>query len=207
MKKTFVVAAAMGGLLCVGCTVPNPSFREGDADSAQVGGGTSDNGTAGGGTADGGTATSGTAGSWSDGTGGSSSGGTATGEPFPCSYGLVVYTYGGSIYAVKVSEDSTACTFTNKTSGDRSFTYSCNGNTYDNPDYVLNMNGSAVPTYTGPQPCSAFFTVAGPDVSAKAGVTIIFAVAKSGSFATHFAAFCPPASGVTQVAFPACGKS
>jgi hypothetical protein len=149
----------------------------------------------------------GTPGSWSEETGPEAeSDETSTGEPFPCSYGLVIYAQGGKTYVVKISQGSTTCTFTNKTSNNRHFSYTCNGDTFSNPGYILNMNGSPVPIYTGPQPCSAFFTVSGRDVWAKAGVTIISAVAKSGSFATQYGQFCPPVGGVTHVVFPSCDK-
>jgi hypothetical protein len=105
---------------------------------------------------------------------------------------------------MKVPEDWTTCTFANanKTSSNKTFTFKCNGNKFSNPGYVLHMNGSVVPTYSGTQPCSAFFTVSGREVWAKGGAGIITAVAK---FANQFEAFCPHASSVTHVTFPPCG--
>jgi len=65
-----------------------------------------------------------------------------------------------------------------------------------------------VPTYAGPLPCSAFFTVSGREVWAKAGVNFIYAVAHNGSFPNHFATLCPPASDVGYMGLPiSCGGS
>jgi hypothetical protein len=137
-------------------------------------------------------------------TGGESSGDTGggSGAAFPCSYAMVVFTYGGEIYVMKVPQGWTTCTFTNNTSSDRNFTYDCNGDTYSNPDFIFSKNGSPVPTYTGSLPCSDLFTVSGREVWAKAGVTILYAVAHNGSFPNHFATLCPSASGVTYMSFP-----
>lgn len=132
----------------------------------------------------------------------SSGGGDTTGVPFTCSYAMVVFIYGGQTYVMKIPQGWTTCTFTNQTSSDANFSYTCNGTEYSNPGFVFSADGSPVPTYTGQLACSDLFTVAGREVWAKAGVTIIYAAAHNGSFDNHFASLCPPASGVTYMAFP-----
>jgi hypothetical protein len=133
---------------------------------------------------------------------GDSGGGTTGVPPFPCSYAMVVFIYGGQTYVMKIPQGWTTCTFTNITSSDANFSYTCNGTEYSNPGFVFSADGSPVPTYTGQLACSDLFTVAGVEVWAKAGVTIIYAAAHNGSFENHFVSQCPPPGGVTYMSFP-----
>jgi hypothetical protein len=193
------------GLVCTGAPTGDGAGESGSGGGASGSGGSGGPIVgAGGAVGSGGSSSGGTSGG---GTSGGTTGGSSGALPFTCSYAMVVFSYGGKLYVMKVPQGWTTCTFTNRTSSDRNFTYECNGNTYSNdPDYVFSMNGSPVPTYTGPLPCSAFFKVSGREVWAKAGVTIIYAVAHNGSFPNHFATQCPSPNGVTYMAFPiSCG--
>jgi len=111
---------------------------------------------------------------------------------FPCSYASIVFTKNGAgPYAVKIDHFATTCTITNETSGDNTFTASCNG-TYSNTcsGNTICFDGSAVPASSVGCP----FTVSGGNVTAQAGVSILFVAVHDGSFANHFQTLCAPGS-------------
>ncbi|MCC6750240.1 MAG: hypothetical protein IT371_21415 [Deltaproteobacteria bacterium] len=132
---------------------------------------------------------------------------TPTSKAFLCSYGMIVFTWGGQTWVVKVPQGATTCTITNKTSSDATFNYSCNGATYTNaPDYIMSRNGTDLVPFGGSVPCSALFNVNGRYVTAGPGVNILYAVAHNGSFPNHFADLCPAPGGTNSLTFPAeCG--
>src|SRR5262245_43695978 len=105
---------------------------------------------------------------------------------FPCSYAmLAVQLADNSIVAVKVNVGATACTNTNATSNDNTFTTVCGANTFTNScsGDLLCRNGAVVPANSGACPV----TVSGGTITATAGNTILFAIAHDGSCgATHF---------------------
>jgi hypothetical protein len=111
---------------------------------------------------------------------------------------MIVFTYGGQTYVVKIDKGATTCIATGFTSKDATFNFTCNGSAYDSATFVVQRDGTPVLPYHGASPCSALFTASGHQVQAAAGVTIIFAAVHDGSFADHFEEICPPPGGTTS---------
>jgi hypothetical protein len=126
---------------------------------------------------------------------------------FGCSYAMIVFSYGGKTYVMKIGQDLT-CTGDATTSKDANFSTTCNGQTYDNSaSFTVERGGAPVAPYPGPPACSSLFTITKQGATAAAGVTILFGVAHNGSFPNHFATLCPPAGGASSIAFPPiCGS-
>jgi hypothetical protein len=117
---------------------------------------------------------------------------------FPCSYASVVCQLAtGAIVAVKVNTTQTMCTNDNSTSGDANFSQVCGTGTYSNNCSGNNIcrNGAEVPANTGVCPV----TVSGGQVTANAGVTILFAIVHDGQCpGGHFCSpFCGPVTSFT----------
>lgn len=129
----------------------------------------------------------------------SGEGDSSSADGFPCSYAMVVFTYGGSTYVVKIPKGWTSCTFTNQTSSDAQFEYACNGYTYSNPDFVFSRDGSPVAPFDGSATCEQLLSVAGGEITAMPGVTILYVAVHNGSFEGHFQSLCPPPSGTDRV--------
>jgi len=184
---------------CVYDDVSGVTCTSSDSSGGGSGTGTGGDTTGGGsGTGTGGDAPGGGSGTGTDtGTGDS---GTST-PAFSCSYAMIVFSYGGEIYVIKIGQDL-ACTGVNETSKDAVFTTTCDGASYDNSGFIMNRDGSPITGYPGPPPCSELFTITSHSATAVAGVTILFAVAHNGSFPNHFAEICPPAGGSSSVEFP-----
>jgi len=127
----------------------------------------------------------------------SPAGAVTGGFPASCSYMiLVISTASEGPCAIKVVMGATACTNTNNTSADDTFSAPCGGHTYTN-----SCNGTAicredfptgVPACTSA--CPGAVTINGGVVTANAGTTIHFAVAHAGSCTggpgTHFCPAC-----------------
>lgn len=133
---------------------------------------------------------------------GSGEGGGASADAFRCSYAMVVFTYGGATYVVKIPKGWTTCTFTNQTSSDAQFEYQCNGHSYSNPGFVFSRDGVAMTPFDGSLTCEQLLSVSGREVTALPGVTILYAAAHNGSFENHFQSLCPPPGGTDQLSFP-----
>lgn len=122
-------------------------------------------------------------------------------DGFLCSYGMVVFTYQGETWVVRVDKGASTCTETNQTSSDSNFSYECNGSTYDNEGFVFNRDADPVPAYSGD--CSQLFEISNRRVRATAaGVNIIYGVTHDGSLPNHFGTLCPPPEGTTELVFP-----
>jgi hypothetical protein len=112
-------------------------------------------------------------------------------------------TRAGAIVAVKINTTQTTCTNDNSTSGDANFSQVCGTGTYSNNCSGNNIcrNGAEVPANTGVCPV----TVSGGQVTANAGVTILFAIVHDGQCPGGH--FCPPFCGPITSFTANCGSS
>jgi hypothetical protein len=138
----------------------------------------------------------------SGGSSGGTSGGSSGGKAFSCSYALVVFTYQGKTYIMKVGQDL-SCIGTDQTSSDATFSYTCNGTTYSNPSFTVLADGAPIAPYPGPTACNSLFTITASSATAAPGVTILWGTVHNGSFPNHFGDLCPPAGGASSISFPA----
>ena len=125
---------------------------------------------------------------------------------FPCSYVTIVYTLNGTgPFAIKIIQDATTCQLTNATSGDGTFTASCGGVTYDNNSGAGNPirgDGTVIPAGA-----SCPFTISGGQVTAGAGVSILFAIVHQGNCPGGTGNFCAPICGPATQITANCGSS
>jgi hypothetical protein len=122
--------------------------------------------------------------------------------PTSCSYALIVFTFGGNTYVMKIQSGSASCAGDDSTSSDSEMSsFPCGGHTYDIPvTHIVRQDGSAITPYPGGSAaCDALFTVSGSTITRdNAGVTILFAVSHHG----------PPGGGYLGSKFyPACPAS
>lgn len=134
--------------------------------------------------------------------GGGESGGGSNGPEFSCSYAMVVFSFEGKTFVMKIGNNTNSCTGAINTSSDATFSYECNGRTYDNNGAIFHDNGAVSIPYSGPPDCNALFQITANSITAAPGVKIIFGVAHNGSFPNHFAELCPAAGGVSAITFP-----
>ncbi|MET0728075.1 MAG: twin-arginine translocation signal domain-containing protein [Acidimicrobiales bacterium] len=109
--------------------------------------------------------------------------------PTSCSYGLIVFTYQGNTYVMKIESGSSTCSGSNTTSADDSFSeFQCGAFYYRGGElYGQTLQrgatanaGTAITPYPG-DPCPSLFTINGSTVSTNnAGVSIVFAVSHHG---------------------------
>jgi hypothetical protein len=109
---------------------------------------------------------------------------TPHGLPTSCSYALVVFTFQGHTYVMKIESGLATCAGDDTTSNDTSFTQVCGANTFSSVNGMggssgLLENGSPISTAL-PNPCNDMFLVSGDTVSVKpfyqGSVLIIFGV-------------------------------
>lgn len=107
----------------------------------------------------------------------------ASGAGLACSYALFVFTVGGTQYAAKFTQGSTACTDTNTDGSYKDSTVgTCGGTTYAiNSTNEITANGTVIPTY--PLGCATLFTVNGQTISWNSSVVTVDAIlVHDGSF-------------------------
>ena len=128
------------------------------------------------------------------------------GLPTGCSYALIVFTYKGGTYIMKIEKGSSSCAFENSTSDDSDMgsAFPCGGHEYTggkNHGKQIWQDGAAVSAAVpGSLTCSDLFTVSDNVVTTNSvAVNIIFGVSHHGSTGgwndSHFFPICPDYSG------------